>query len=164
MDLPTSAQLASLSPVAAFLTSKTSRSRSLLSRFQGRPRRCRTMPAEIPPLPLAEVLVHTVTRVEPEDLPTSHTTAQGLRDRVPEVLREDTFSPLVVMAPTAHCAAHRAQYPKDHTQDDQDHAEHPRMPMLNTAPRTSKTIPRMINVHFREGEYSASLYPSRASH
>ena len=30
------------------------------------------------------------------------------------------------MAPTAHCAAHRAQYPKDHTQDDQDHAEHPK--------------------------------------
>ena len=27
--------------------------------------------------------------------------------------------------------------------------------MLNTAPRTSKTIPRMINVHSRAGEYSA---------
>ena len=92
-DLPTSsAQLASLSPVAAFLTSKTSRSRSLLSRFQGRPRRCRTMPAEIR-RSLSLRFSYTRSRelnqrISP--LPTPQPT--GLRDRVPGVLREDVFA------------------------------------------------------------------------
>jgi hypothetical protein len=33
---------------------------------------------------------------------------------------------LVVVAPTAHRAADRAQYPKDHSQDDQDATDYPK--------------------------------------
>jgi hypothetical protein len=93
-DLPTSDQLASLSPVAAFFTSKTSRSRSLLSRFQGRPRRCRTMPAKSR-RSLSLRFSYTRSReLNQRDLPTSHTTAQGIaRPRARRVLREDTLSP-----------------------------------------------------------------------
>ena len=45
-DLPTASQLLSPSPVAAFFTRATSRRRSSLLRFQGRPRPFRTMRAK----------------------------------------------------------------------------------------------------------------------
>ena len=98
-DLPTSAQLASLSPVAAFLTSKTSRSRSLLSRFQGRPRRCRTMPAKSR-RSLSLRFSYTRSRELNQRISPLPTQPTGLRDRVPGT-QKDTFSPLVVVAPTA---------------------------------------------------------------
>ncbi len=42
------------------------------------------------------------------------------------VLRSGPSRPLVVVAPTAHGAAHRTQYPKDHAKDDQDDTDCPK--------------------------------------
>ena len=89
-DIPTSFQLGSLSPVAAFLTSAISRRRSLSSRFQGRPRLFRTTAAKSW---RSFGLRFSFTRsreLNQRDLPTSQATAHGtLRPRVQSLPRKD---------------------------------------------------------------------------
>jgi hypothetical protein len=92
-DIPTAFQLESLSPVAAFFTSETSRWRCLSSRFQGRPRLSRMMAAKSS---RSLGLRFSLTRsraLDQSDLPTSQTTAHGIaRPRVQSVrIRPVTF-------------------------------------------------------------------------
>src|SRR4051794_21392551 len=76
-DIPTSFQLESLLPVDAFLTSATRRSRSLASRFQGRPLLCRTIPAKSARSRGARFSLTRSRELNQSDLPTSQTAAHG---------------------------------------------------------------------------------------
>jgi hypothetical protein len=74
-DLPTASQLLSLSPVVAFFNRDTSRRRSVLLRFHGRPRPFRTMRAKSwRSLSLSVSFTRSRALIH-RDLETSHTTA-----------------------------------------------------------------------------------------
>jgi hypothetical protein len=93
-DLPTASQLLSLLPVAAFLTSATSRPRSSLVRFQGRPRPFRTMRAKSWRSLWLRVSFTRSRAFTHSALATSHTTAHGTsRPRVQNPLSEGIHPP-----------------------------------------------------------------------
>lgn len=93
MDIPTSFQPGSRVPVAAFFIRKTSRSRSLESRFQGRPRRFRTMPAKSRRSFSVRFWFTRSRELNQRDLPTSQAIAHGMaRPRVQSLLNEGTLS------------------------------------------------------------------------